>query len=226
MVLTICTFMLSITFLGKGKDFLDLFWILLAIGVSSLAAFFIIEKRSQIPLVNLKLAFHRIIRVGNIGLSHAGSCSVHYFFNYSHSRSNRGAVRLGIEHSSSGIPTTSPSPSFQYTLGPIAGMMAIKHGSLKYIVPGSIILAVGIVALFTFHSTSAEVALLLILFAVGGAFVTLSANVIIYFTPPDSTAVVAATYSTMRIIGGAIGPVIAGLFLGLYTSEVTRFRRR
>ena len=27
MVLAICTFMLSITFLGKGKDFLDLFWI-------------------------------------------------------------------------------------------------------------------------------------------------------------------------------------------------------
>jgi DHA2 family lincomycin resistance protein-like MFS transporter len=106
-------------------------------------------------------------------------------------------------------------------LGPIAGMMAIKHGSLKYIVPGSIILAVGIVALLAFHSTSAEVAGLLILFAVGGAFVTLSANVIIWFTPPDSTAVVAATYSTMRIIGGAIGPVIAGAFLGLYTSDVT-----
>ena len=62
-------------------------------------------------------------------------------------------------------------------------MMAIKHGSLKYIVPGSIILAIGIVALLAFHSTSAEVAGLLILFAVGGAFVTLSANVIIYFTP-------------------------------------------
>ena len=61
-----CTFMLSITFLGKGKDFLDLFWIFLGIGVTSLAAFFIIEKRTQIPLMNLKLAFHRIIRVGNI----------------------------------------------------------------------------------------------------------------------------------------------------------------
>ena len=58
--------MLSITFLGKGKDFLDLFWIFLAIGVTSLAAFFIIEKRTKIPLINLKLAFHRIIRVGNI----------------------------------------------------------------------------------------------------------------------------------------------------------------
>ena len=105
-------------------------------------------------------------------------------------------------------------------LGPIAGMMAIKHGSLKYIVPGSIILAIGIVALLAFHDTSAEVAGLLILFAVGGAFVTLSANVIIYFTPSDSTGVVAATYSTMRIIGGAIGPVIAGLFLTLYTAQV------
>ena len=50
MVLAICTFMLSITFLGKGKDSLDLFWIFLGIGVVSLAAFFMIEKRSQTPI--------------------------------------------------------------------------------------------------------------------------------------------------------------------------------
>ena len=36
MVLAICTFMLSITFLGKGKDYLDLFWIFLGIGIVSL----------------------------------------------------------------------------------------------------------------------------------------------------------------------------------------------
>lgn len=58
------------------------------------------------------------------------------------------------------------------------------------------------------------------LFAVGGAFVTLSANIIISFTPPGSTGVVSATYSTMRIIGGAIGPIISGMFLALFTSEV------
>ena len=134
-------------------------------------------------------------------------------------------VRLGIEHSSSGIPTTSPSPSFRSswsyfrddghkTRKPEIYRSWFNNTSRRYR------------RTLAFHATSAEVALLLILFAVGGAFVTLSANVIIYFTPPDSTAVVAATYSTMRIIGGAIGPVIAGLFLGLYTSEVTTFRRR
>jgi DHA2 family lincomycin resistance protein-like MFS transporter len=106
-------------------------------------------------------------------------------------------------------------------LGPIAGILAVKYGNLKFIIPGSIILTVGILVLMFLHSSNAEVAGSLVLFAVGGAFVTLSANVIIFFTPHESTAVVSATYSTMRIIGGAIGPVIAGVFLSLYTSEVT-----
>jgi MFS family permease len=105
-------------------------------------------------------------------------------------------------------------------LGPIAGIMAIKYGSSRFIVPGSIVLCIGILALLAFHSTGTEVAGILVLFAIGGAFVTLSANVIMYFTPSESTAVVAATYSTMRIIGGAIGPVIAGLFMAMYTTQV------
>ena len=113
MVLAICTFMLSITFLGKGKDFLDLFWILLAIGVSSLAAFFIIEKRSKIPLVNLKLAFHRIIRVGNISYLMLGVVQYIIFSTIPTLGQTVAAIRLGIEYSSSGIPTTSPSPSFR-----------------------------------------------------------------------------------------------------------------
>ena len=193
MVLAICTFMLSITFLGKGKDFLDLFWIFLAIGVASLVAFFIIEKRSKIPLVNLKLAFHRIIRVGNISYLMLGVVQYIIFSTIPTLGQTVEPYGLGLNTLQVGFLQL-PQALVFVALGPIAGMMAIKHGSLKYIVPGSIILAVGIVALLAFHATSAEVALLLILFAVGGAFVTLSANVIIYFTPPDSTAVVAATY--------------------------------
>jgi MFS family permease len=105
-------------------------------------------------------------------------------------------------------------------LGPIAGILAAKYGSLRFIVPGSIIITAGIVAILVYHSTVAQVAGTLILFAVGGAFATLSANVIIYFTPRESTGVVSATFSTMRIIGGAIGPVIAGVFISLYVAEV------
>jgi len=219
MVIAICTFMLAITFLGKGKDYVDVFWIFLGIGAASLAGFFIIEKRSDLPLVNLKLAFHKIIRVGNVSYLMLGIVQYIIFSTIPTLGQTVEPYGLGLTIFEVGFLQL-PSALVFVILGPIAGMMAIKHGSLKYIVPGSIILAIGIVALLAFHSTPAEVASVLILFAVGGAFVTLSANIIIYFTPPDSTAVVAATYSTMRIIGGAIGPVIAGLFLTLYTAEV------
>ena len=82
------------------------------------------------------------------------------------------------------------------------------------------VLTVGLFLVLFYHSTSAEVASTLILFAVGGSFLSLSANVIIYFTPREATGVVSATYSTMRIIGGAIGPVIAGVFLSIFTVEI------
>ena len=42
----------------------------------------------------------------------------------------------------------------------------------------------------------------------------------------ESTGVASATYSTMRIIGGAIGPVIAGEFLSIFTVDTGPFTRR
>ena len=51
--------------------------------------------------------------------------------------------------------------------------MAVKYGNLKFIITGSIILTVGILVLMFLLSSYAEVAVSLVLFAVGGAFITL-----------------------------------------------------
>jgi MFS family permease len=221
LILTVSTFMLSITFLGGGTDqSIGLFWIFLAIGIVSIVAFFVIEKRSKIPLVNLKLAFHRIIRVGNIAYLLLGIVQYIIFSTIPTLGQTPEPYGLGLNVLQVGFLQL-PQALIFVILGPIAGILAVKYGNLKFIIPGSIILTAGILAILVYHSTVAEVSSTLILFAVGGAFVTLSANVIIFFTPRESTAVVSATYSTMRIIGGAIGPVIAGVFLSLYTSEVT-----
>jgi MFS family permease len=219
MILTVSTFMLAITFLGKGAGSLGLFWIFLGIGVTSIIAFFMIEKRSEIPLINLKLAFHRIIRVGNISYLMLGVVQYIIFSTIPTLGQTVEPYGLGMSTLEVGLLQL-PQALVFVALGPIAGILAIKYGSSRFIIPGSIILCVGILGLLAFHSTGAEVAGILILFAIGGAFVTLSANVIMYFTPSESTAVVASTYSTMRIIGGAIGPVIAGLFLSMYTADV------
>jgi MFS family permease len=182
-------------------------------------AFFFIEKRSESPLINLKLAFHKIIRVGNISYLMLGVVQYIIFSTIPTLGQTVEPYGLGMNTLQVGLLQL-PQALVFVALGPIAGILAVKHGSSKFIVPGSIIMCIGILALLAFHSTSGQVASVLILFAVGGAFVTLSANVIIWFTPPGDTGVVSATYSTMRIIGGAIGPVIAGMFMALFTSEV------
>jgi MFS family permease len=219
MVMTTSTFMLCFTFLGKGSEGVALFWTFLGIGLASMAAFFLIEKRSESPLINLKLAFHKIIRVGNISYLMLGIVQYIIFSTIPTLGQTPEPYGFGMSTLEVGLLQL-PQALVFVALGPIAGMLAVKHGSSRFIIPGSIIMCIGIVALLAFHSTSGQVASVLILFAVGGAFVTLSANVIIYFTPPRSTGVVSATYSTMRIIGGAIGPVIAGMFMALFTSPV------
>ena len=219
MVLTTSSFMLCFTFLGKGSEGIGLFWTFLIIGVASMLAFFFIEKRSESPLINLKLAFHKIIRVGNISYLMLGVVQYIIFSTIPTLGQTMEPYGLGMNTLQVGLLQL-PQALVFVALGPIAGILAVKHGSSRFIVPGSIVMCIGILALLAFHSTSGQVASVLILFAVGGAFVTLSANVIIWFTPPGDTGVVSATYSTMRIIGGAIGPIIAGMFMGLFTSEV------
>ena len=219
LVLTTSTFMLCFTFLGKGSEGVPLFWTFLGVGVASMAAFFFIEKRSDNPLINLKLAFHKIIRVGNISYLMLGVVQYIIFSTIPTLGQTPEPYGLGMNTLQVGVLQL-PQALVFVALGPIAGVLAVRYGSSKFIVPGSIVLCIGILALLAFHSTSGQVASMLILFAIGGAFVTLSANVIIWFTPPESTGVVSATYSTMRIIGGAIGPIIAGMFMALFTSEV------
>ena len=219
LILTISTFMLSITFLGQGPESIGLFWGFLIVGIISIVSFFIIEKRSKIPLVDLKLAFHSIIRVGNISYLLLGIVQYIIFSTIPTLGQTVEPYGLGLNLLEVGFLQL-PQALVFVALGPIAGILAIKYGNLKFIIPGSIIITAGILVLLVYHSTVAEVASSLILFAVGGAFVTLAANVIIYFTPRESTGVVSATFSTMRIIGGAIGPVIAGVFISLYVAEV------
>ena len=219
LILAVSTFMLSITFLGGSAETISLFWIFLVIGIVSLVAFLFIEKKSEAPLIDLKLAFHKIIRVGNVIFLMLGVVQYIIFSTVPTFAQTQQPYGLGIDTLYVGLLQL-PQAIVFVVLGPIAGILAIKYGNLKFIIPGSIVLTVGLFLVLFYHSTSAEVASTLILFAVGGSFLSLSANIIIYFTPREATGVVSATYSTMRIIGGAIGPVIAGVFLSVFTVEI------
>ena len=215
LIITISSFMLTFTFLGMGAEGATKFWTFLIIAVGSLAAFLIIEKRSKIPLVNLKLTFSRIILLANVIFLMLGIIQYLIFTTIPTLGQTPEPYGLGMETATVGLLQL-PQALLFVILGPIVGLMAVKRGSLRFIVPGAIILTIGMFALLAFHDTPLQTAIVLLGFALGGVFITLVPNIMLHFTPKESTGVVAATNATMRIIGGAIGPVISGVFLTLF----------
>ena len=92
LILTVSTFMLTFTFLGMGSEGATNFWIFLAIAVVSLAAFLVIEKRSKKPLVNLKLAFGKIVFIANMIFLMLGIVQYLNFHHHTCSRSDTRAI--------------------------------------------------------------------------------------------------------------------------------------
>jgi MFS family permease len=215
LILTISAFMLTFTFLGMGAEAATLFWTFLIIAVVSLAAFLMIEKRSKKPLVNLKLAFGKIVFIANMIFLMLGIVQYLVFTTIPVLGQTPEPYGLGMSVLYVGLLQL-PQALLFVVLGPIVGFMAIKRGSLRFIVPGGIILTIGMVFLLVFHSTPVQTAFVLLGFALGGVFITLVPNLMLRYTPKEATGMVSATNATMRIIGGAIGPVISGVFLTLF----------
>jgi MFS family permease len=220
LVLTISSFMLTFTFLGMGAEGATKFWTFLIIAVASLAGFLIIEKRSKIPLVNLKLTFSKIILLANMIFLMLGIIQYLIFTTIPTLGQTPEPYGLGMDTATVGLLQL-PQALLFVVLGPIVGFIAVKRGNLRFIVPGAIILTIGMFALLAFHDTPLQTAIVLLGFALGGIFITLVPNIMLHFTPKESTGVVSATNATMRIIGGAIGPVISGVFLTLFVVSAT-----
>lgn len=100
--------------------------------------------------------------------------------------------------------------------GPVFGVLLAKRHSLntKLLVPAMLIMSVSFLIVTLFHSTSSEVAGSLFLFGIGAALLPITLiNIIISLTPKELTGISSAATSDMRVIGGAIGPVIATVIM-------------
>jgi MFS family permease len=108
--------------------------------------------------------------------------------------------------------------------GPIFGLMIAKRRGLnmKLLVPGIIIAAVSFLLLLFFHSTSQSINGALFIFGIAGALLpTTFINTIISFSPREYTGISSAVTNMMRIVGGAIGPVITTVILTSVTVSIT-----
>ena len=211
MAVALVSFMIAITNSGSLPDNLVGFVVPLIIGAISLIIFLMVEKRAKEPLVPLKLLLQPAIFAGNISMLMFGI--VQYIIVTAIPQIGGAPLGsgLGLEADKVGLLQL-PLSLAVLIFGPVFGVMLAKRHSLntKLLVPGMLIISISFLLITLFHSSSAGVTGSLFLFGIGAALIPVTLiNIIIALTPKELTGISSAATSDMRIIGGAIGPVIA-----------------
>jgi len=223
MSVTLISFLVAITFSGSIATNSIAFAIPLAIGVISLVLFIIVEKRVKSPLINLRLVFHPVIFTGNIMMLMFGILQYVVITGIPQLGSAPSPSGLGLEPEKVGLLQLAFGLSMMI-FGPIFGLMVTKRKGLNLmlLIPGIVICVVSFLLLLSFHSTSQSVNGALFVFGIAGALLPLTLNTTnILFTPGEYTGISSAVTNMMRIVGGAVGPVVTTVILTSITVSVT-----
>jgi MFS family permease len=215
MTIALVSFLVAITNSGSLLENPIGFGVPLVIGAISLVIFVLVEKRAVDPLVPLKLLFQPAIFAGNVAMLIFGI--VQYII-------ITAIPQLGSAPLGSGLGLTPdmvgllqlPLSLAVLIFGPVFGLLLAKKHKLntKLLIPSMVIMSVSFMLVTLFHSTSSNVTASLFLFGIGAALLPVTLiNIIIALTPRQLTGISSASTSDMRIIGGAIGPVIATVIL-------------
>ena len=215
MTVALVSFMIAITNSGKLPDGIIGFAVFLIIGAISLILFLKVERKAKNPLVPLKLLMQPAIFAGNISMLMFGI--VQYIIITAIPQLGAAPLGsgLGLEPDAVGLLQL-PLSLAVLVFGPVFGVMLAKRHSLntKLLIPAMLIISVSFLLVTLFHSTSSDVAGSLFLFGIGAALLPVTLiNIIISLTPRQLTGISSASTSDMRIIGGAIGPVIATVII-------------
>ena len=223
LTVTIVSFLLAITFIGSIATNLIAFVVPLIIGIISLVLFLIVEKRVKPPLVNLKLEFNATILTGNIIMLMYGILEYIVI---------TGTPQLGASPPPSGLGLDPVHTGFLQLafglscmiFGPIIGIMVAKRKgyNLKLLVPGIAVSAISFLILLFFHSAAPGINTGLFIFGIASAMIPNTVIVtIIGLTPTQYTGISSASTNMLRIIGGAIGPVITTVIVTSTTIPIT-----
>lgn len=220
---TLVSFLVAITFSGSLATDLTKFLIPLIIGIIALVLFIIVEKRVESPLINLKLAFHPVLLIANIMMLMFGILQYFVITGIPQLGSAPPPSGLGLDPIHTGLLQLAFGLALMI-FGPIFGIMVAKRAglNLKLLVPGIAVTAFSFILLLFFHSTTTGINVSLFIFGAAGALIpnTLINNNM-SFTPAAYTGVSSALTNMMRIVGGAIGPVLTTVILSSATVSIT-----
>ena len=230
LAVTITSFLLVLTFLetDSGNSSNQLVIGFLAIAAVSLSLFIVVERRAASPLIDFKMMLGKTLLPANILMMIIGLSMFMVFqtipilvrspapIGFGESPTNAGHVQL-------------PFALVLLVFGPTSGFIISKLGSLRPIIIGTIISSTGFIGLLMLHQTEIEISGNLAILAAGLSLTSVGAvNVIILSTPKQYSGISLGTSVLMRIVGSAIGPAVAGMYMQsnqsiLIIGGITRF---
>jgi MFS family permease len=190
----------------------------LILAVTSFILFVVIEKRAKYPLVDFRLMLNKSILPANLIIMLVGLSMFMVFQTIPILVRNPEPVGFGEDAISTG-KVQLPFALILLVFGPTSGYIISKLGSLKPIIFGTFITTAGFIGLLMFHGSELFVSLNLAVLSTGLSLTSVGAmNVIILSTPRQFSGISLGMSSLMRIIGAAIGPALAGMYMQTHQS--------
>ena len=189
-----------------------------AFAIISFIVFVQIERKEKNPLVDLKLVLNKAILPANLIILIVGLSNFMIFQTIPILVRNPEPLGFGADAISTGSIQL-PFALVFLIFGPTSGFIISKLGSLKPIIFGTIIITISFICLLLFHSTEMQVSVNLGLLATGLSFAGVGAmNVIILATPGEYSGISLGIATLIRIIGSAIGPALAAMYMQMNQS--------
>jgi MFS family permease len=224
LAITITSFLLAITFIEPGSvpgaNIVILVPIFLATGIASLVIFVIIEKRVKSPLVDLNLFSNKTILSANILIMTIGFSMFTVFQTIPVIVQNPEPVGFGQDAVSS-ARVQLPFAIVLLIFGPASGFIISKLGSRMPIIAGTSVSMAAFFAIYFLHTTELSLSTSLAVVAIGISLTNVGAqNLIILSTPRQNSGVTLGMSTLIRIVGSAIGPVVAAVLMQSYQYSV------
>ena len=214
------------------SDYIPVF-IFSIVSIASLMLFIVVERKlstkvkaakmsttssslmalTEAPLVDLDLLSNRIILINNISLMILGITT---FMVY---QSISVLVRSPPPFGFGGNAISAASVQIPFTIiilivSVSAGIIISKFGNIKPTLVGTIVSALGFFSLFLFHSSEFLISANLAMIAIGLTLTRIGNwNILLEYTPKDSTGISLGMTAMLFFIGMAIGPAIASIYM-------------
>lgn len=183
------------------------------VAVISFVLFLLIEKRESYPLIDLRLLGNKAILPSILIILIVGLSNFMVFQTIPILVRNPEPIGFGADVVDAGTIQL-PFALVFLVFGPTSGLIISRLGSLRPVIVGTSIITVSFLGLVFFHDSPTAISINLGVLATGLSFAAIGAmNVIILATPKEYTGISLGIATLVRIIGSAIGPALAAMYM-------------